>query len=446
MFGKGKAIRFQNRIKQNQIRGNLPDTNRTSKIGSQIEYRNNSKPDTGLIISVIFLSIFGLLMVFSASAVISYFSHDGDTFYFFNRQVIWIFLGSLLGYFFYRLKMPAIKKIGIYMIIAAVLLMIFMLPEALSPSLEDGRKVIDMPLVTTLNGATRWYDLGIFSLQPAELLKLGLIIFTASFLTMDSKKKKEREKIIESNKNSPFRYFLSALLIRHQLFSLLIGIAFLIFAQRDLDTLVIIFLIFLSIYYVGEEKEGKGVRSFFLFISALIVGTFSMLIEGYRRTRFLSFIEILFKGEPSKEFRLGESFQVWNGLVAIGSGGLFGLGYGESRQKLFFLQEASYTDSIFAVLGEEFGLLGTLLVILGFIYFLSAGLSIAKSAKDKFSSLVATGITLWIVIQAFLNIAANLAAIPFGGMPLPFFTYGGSNTIIILAGIGILLNISRQKS
>ncbi len=406
---------------------------------------NKKQPNTSVIIVVIFLSVFGLLMVFSSSAVISYFSHNGDTFYFFNRQLAWIAIGSIVGLIFYRLKLVQIKKIGIVMVIVSILLMIFMLPEAFSPTLADGTKAIDIPLVSTLNGATRWYDLGIFSLQPAELLKLGLVIYTSAFLTLDSKKKKEQEKIINSNKDSFFKYFVSNLLTKYQHFTLMGFIAFLIFAQRDLDTLIILFLIFVSIYFAGEEKEGKGIKATFLLGVASIIGILSMVIEQYRRIRFLSFLEILFKGEPSKEFRLGESFQVWNGLVAIGSGGFFGLGYGESRQKLFFLQEASYTDSIFAVLGEEFGLMGSFIVILGFIYFLSAGLSIAKNTTNKTASLIATGITLWIVIQAFLNIAANLAAIPFGGMALPFFTYGGSNTIIILAAIGILLNISANK-
>src|SRR5690606_23973454 len=115
------------------------------------------------------------------------------------------------------------------------------------------------------------------------------------------------------------------------------------------------------------------------------------------------------------------------------------------RQKLFFLQEAAYTDSIFAVIAEELGLLGSLAVVFAFLLFASRGLNIAKNASDRFSSLLAIGLTSWIVIQAFLNIAANLSIIPFAGMPLPFFTYGGSNTITVLIAVGLLLNISKEK-
>jgi cell division protein FtsW len=175
------------------------------------------------------------------------------------------------------------------------------------------------------------------------------------------------------------------------------------------------------------------------------MGLAATLLASYRMSRFQSFLQILINGEPSNTFKRGESFQVWNGLVALGLGGLLGVGYGQSKQKLFFLQEAAYTDSIFSIVGEEFGLLGTLAVILGFLVILSIGLKIAKEAPNKYLFLFASGITAWIIIQAFLNIAANLALIPFGGIPLPFLTYGGSNTIMILIGVGLLLNISKKR-
>jgi cell division protein FtsW len=186
------------------------------------------------------------------------------------------------------------------------------------------------------------------------------------------------------------------------------------------------------------------VTSSLLIVSA-IMGLAATLLASYRMSRFQSFLQILINGEPSNTFKRGESFQVWNGLVALGLGGLLGVGYGQSKQKLFFLQEAAYTDSIFSIVGEEFGLLGTLAVILGFLVILSIGLKIAKEAPNKYLFLFASGITAWIIIQAFLNIAANLALIPFGGIPLPFLTYGGSNTIMILIGVGLLLNISKKR-
>src|SRR5690606_6937481 len=198
---------------------------------------------------------------------------------------------------------------------------------------------------------------------------------------------------------------------------------------------------FLSVFYVSRKEKSEIYKVIGIAAVALIAGFIAISTVSYRNSRLQCYEEILIYGEPIGDSKIGDCFQVWNGLIGVGSGGLFGVGYGQSRQKLFFLQEAAYTDSIFTVVAEEFGLVGSVAVILGFVVFLSQGLRIAKNAPSRYTTFVTVGITSWITIQALLNIAANLALIPFGGMPLPFLTYGGSNTIMILAGVGILLNI-----
>lgn len=395
------------------------------------------EPNYPLILLVIFLTIFGLLMIFSSSAVISYIYYEGDTFYFFKRQIIWIVIGTVLGFIAYLIPTKSYRKIGQISIVFSLLLLLYTLPEALFG--------VEVPFVKTLNGATRWIDLSFFDLQPSEIFKLAIVLFTASFMTMAKDVEKGIKKFIDSKADSQIWY--SILVIGYTFFPIIVvGLgSLMILGQKDLDTIVIIVLSFLVVYYVGGTTRFHTIVSYLVLVVSLVVGALASLFVGYRKSRINAFVQILLYGEPSDASKAGESFQVWNGLIAIGSGGLLGVGYGESRLKLFFLQEAAYTDSIFAIIGEEFGLFGTLLVIIAFLLFLSFGLKIAKEAEDRFSSLLAVGITSWIVIQAFLNIAANISVIPFGGMPLPFFSYGGSNTIMILIGVGILLNISRNS-
>lgn len=406
---------------------------KASKNINKVRYQ----PNYSLIIVVILMLLFGLLMIFSASAVIAYIYEGGDTFFFFKKQILWIAIGTFLAFLAYRMELSSLRKHSILIMGVTILLMLYLVPEALFD--------IQMPFVDTINGATRWINIGITTIQPSEIAKLSVIIFSASWFTMSDKKKSSIEAYIRKQKDYPI--FQSILTLCYKTFPFIVmGIVIaLVLIQKDLDTVVIIALIFISIFYLsGQGRRHMLVTASLLVVSG-IMGMAATLMARYRMSRFQSFLQILINGEPSNTFKRGESFQVWNGLVALGLGGLFGVGYGQSKQKLFFLQEAAYTDSIFTIVGEEFGLLGTLAVILGFLVILSIGLKIAKEAPNKYLFLFASGITAWIIIQAFLNIAANLALIPFGGMPLPFLTYGGSNTIMILIGVGLLLNISKKR-
>jgi len=396
----------------------------------------SDRPNIPLLgVTVTFL-IAGLLMIFSASAVLAFVRYQ-DTFYFVKKQIIFIVIGFILAYLLYKMKYLQLRYLSKVLLIVGMLLLLYLIPQALLK--------IPMPGVVTLNGATRWIRIpGLFDIQPAELAKIVIILFTSLWLTRSDKTKLKHEKWIKSFKDNEFLH--PFIKFGYSVFPLIVVLftSLFILFERDLDTIVIIVLTFFAIYYAASTTKKESRFVLILLGLALMVGVAASIFEPYRRERVQSFVEILVKGEPDN--KQGGSFQIWNGLIAIGSGGIFGVGYGESRQKLFFLQEAAYTDSIFAVFAEEFGLLGSLILIFGYFYFMSIGLQIARNSKNKYLAFVAIGVTAWISIQAFLNIAANLAIIPFGGMPLPFFTYGGSNTITTLMGIGLLLNASKTSN
>lgn len=394
------------------------------------------RPSIPLLGTTVSFLIAGLLMIFSASAVLAFVRYE-DTFYFVKKQIIFIVIGFSVAYVLYKMKYLQLRYLSKVLLIIGTILLIYLIPQSLLG--------IELPGVVTLNGATRWIRIpGLFDIQPAELAKIVIIMFTSLWLTRGDKTKLKHEKWVKGYKDNEFLY--PFIKFGYSNFPLVVVAltSFFILLERDLDTIVIIVLTFFAIYYASSTSKKESRFILILLSLALIVGVAASILEPYRRERVQSFVEILVNGEP--ENKQGGSFQIWNGLIAIGSGGIFGVGYGESRQKLFFLQEAAYTDSIFAVFAEEFGLIGSLILIFGYFYFMSIGLQIAKNSKNKYLAYMSIGVTAWISIQAFLNIAANLAIIPFGGMPLPFFTYGGSNTITTLMGIGLLLNASKTSN
>lgn len=381
-------------------------------------------PNMALVYLVILFIIAGLLMVYSASYFYSDRKFDGDVFFIFKRQFIFIIIGLIAAFGTYITPLKVIKKMSVPLIVFGIFLLIIILPEALFK--------IDLPIVATKNGATRWLTLRGSDFQPAEYIKFTFIIYLSAWLTRQVPKVK---KIDEIRNEIIYKNIIP--------FILLLGsISFLILAQRDLDTTMILVLTIMSVYYASGTSIIHSISTVAILGFSVLFGFVALLTESYRRSRVLSYLKIIKDGRP--EDATGDSFQVWNGIVAIGTGKLWGSGYTESHLKLGYMQEAAYTDSIFAVIGEEFGLIGTVALIIAFLYFMSLGFDIAKKAPDRFSSYLALGMTSWITIQALLNIAANLAVIPFGGMPLPFFTYGGSNTIMNLMAVGIILNVSRE--
>ncbi|OGY24216.1 MAG: hypothetical protein A2Y57_03125, partial [Candidatus Woykebacteria bacterium RBG_13_40_7b] len=315
------------------------------------------KPDLILTILTIILVLFGLLMVYDASGVVAL-REFGDKYYFIRLQTIWAALGLIL--FFVGLSLPykIWEKLSVPILVVALILLLLTLT----------------PLGVTKFGAQRWLDLGFIniSIQPAEAAKLAYIFYLASFL---SKK------------------------IRLLPFLVVTGlIAAIVLYQRDFGTTTIITLIGLSIYFLA----GASIWQFLLLVPALILsGLLLILIEPYRLRRFLTFLN------PNLD-PLGSAYHIRQILIALGSGGILGVGLGKSVQKFEYLPGV-VTDSIFAVIGEELGFLGSGLLISAFLLLIWRGIQVAKGAPDKFGKLLAAGITSWLAIQAFINISAMAA-------------------------------------
>ncbi|MCJ7805144.1 putative lipid II flippase FtsW [Patescibacteria group bacterium] len=346
--------------------------------------------DSKLLFVTLALVVLGLIAVADASApqALSVFN---DKYYLVKQQLVWAGLGLVLMFIASKIKYTFWEKIATPLFFICILTLIAVLIPGI------GARVY---------GARRWIPLGFFSLQPSEFVKLGLAVYLA--------------KVASKHKN--FWAFFIPLGI----------VAALIIAQPDLGTdLIVVFIGLAQIFSSGINL--------FLFAGAVagggILAFLVTFFSGYRRDRLMTFLAQ--SSDP-----LGKDYHVRQILLALGSGGIFGVGLGQSRQKFLFLPEAS-TDSIFAIIAEEVGFLGALVLIIIFAFFIYRAFRIAQHAPDKFSQILATGISAWIGGQMILNIASMVALVPLTGVPLPFFSYGGSALTMVLIGVGILLNISR---
>ncbi|MBI2050119.1 MAG: putative lipid II flippase FtsW [Candidatus Staskawiczbacteria bacterium] len=348
-------------------------------------------PNYYLFFLVTVLVILGILFLSTISASVSMRIFK-NTNYFLIHQLYLLLAGMALAALAYKLPLNYLKKISPYLLLFnLVLLILVFLP----------------PIGVKFGGANRWINLGLFTFQPSELLKITAILYLAALL---------------SNK----RVFIPFLI-------LLAVISLILVLQPDVSTLGIIGSTLLLMYFFAGTPFWHTVL---IFLTA-IAGLFALIkFEPYRFDRWLIFLH------PETD-PLGKGLQVKQSLIAIGSGGFFGKGWGMSSQKFGFLPQAM-SDSLFAIWGEETGIIGSLLLVVLFSFFLLLGVKIAKSSRDSFSQLTAFGITFWIIIQTFLNIAANLGILPLAGIPLPFFSYGGSHLVVELIGVGILLNISKN--
>lgn len=350
------------------------------------------KPDFSLFILVLVLTFFGIVMVYSAS-VFEAWQIYADKYHFLKAQLLWFGIG-LLGLFIMTfIPLNLIKKTaGVFFSLTLALLVIVLIPGIGNSTL----------------GARRWINISGFGLQPTELAKLSLSIYLSAWLI----------------KHRPFWSYLIIL-------GLVLG---LIMLQPDLGTAIIIIFSSVMVYYVS------GANWFYLFavgIFSSLSGLALILTSTYRKARLLTFLN------PTQD-PLGTSYHIRQALITIGSGGIFGLGLGQSRQKYQFLPQVT-TDSIFAVIAEELGFIGAALLIVLFSVLVFKAFKIARMAVDDFSRLLATAIASWLAIQITVNLAAMLALIPLTGVPLPFISYGGSSLIVNLAAVGLLLNISRYQ-
>jgi len=356
--------------------------------------------DRALLLAVGALTAFGLVMVFSASEVQGWLWFHNPAYYF-EHQLMWLALGVILLFAganldYHRLR-PLAWPLGL---VTVVLMVLVLLPH----------------FGIEVNGARRWLRLGPLQMQPAELAKIAAIVFMALWL----ERHRDRLSSLE-NGVVPFLALLG--------FTIL-----LVILERDLGTTLIVAGILLAQFLVAGGRKRHVLL--LALIMALCVYLF-IRMEPYRLHRILAFVDPW--SDP-----LNTGFQAIQSVVALGSGGFAGLGLGHSIQKYQWLPFA-HTDFIFAIVGEETGLLGTSAVLALFGLFAYRGYRVALKAPDAFGSLLACGVTTWIALQALINIAAVTVTLPTTGIPLPFISYGGSSLAITLLAVGILINVSTQS-
>ena len=358
------------------------------------------KPDLFILLIVLFLLILGVVMVTSASFPRALSTTGGDDpFAIGKKQLFFSLLSLVMMIITINFDYHRFRKLTV---LFAVLAPIFL--------------VVVLFFGVEVNGARRWFDFKIFNFQPSEFAKLALIFVLAHYLT---------------EIGSEVRTFSSGIFIPLIYVGLICG---LIMMEPDLGTTIVIFAIFVAMLFAA------GVRISHLFtigLGAIGAGIALIIQEPYRLERLFSFID------PTQDPK-GSGWQILQSLMALGSGGVIGLGLGRSRQKFFYLPEP-HTDYIFSIIGEELGLLGTILILLSFLGLAWRGYKIALSTSDPYGSLLAVGITSWLVLQALINIAVVTATIPATGITLPLLSYGGSSLGITMIAIGILLNISRAQ-
>ncbi len=361
-------------------------------------YPRKKSPDILLFAATVLLLSIGIVMVYSASQVTAY-EKLGDTFYYLKRQLVWAVIGisamvSVMNLDYWRLRRYST------LIVAGSF---FLLVIVLIPGI--GRE---------LNGARRWVGFGAYAIQPSELAKLTLVIYMAHFLTRQNERVKDF-----------WRGVVPVL-------GLLAAAGALIMLEPDLGTSVALAgTVFLMLFVAGANLA----HLFGLACAALPVLGALIFGSEYRRRRFFAFLNPW--GDPSDT-----GYHIIQALYALGSGGLFGVGLGRSRQKLFYLPE-SHTDFIFAIISEELGFIGALAILLLFFFLIWRGFRVAISAPDSFSSVLAAGLTTMIALQLIINIGVVTASLPVTGIPLPFISSGGSSLVFTMMGVGILLNISR---
>jgi len=356
--------------------------------------------DRALLLAVGALTAFGLIMVFSASEVQGWLWFHNPAYYF-EHQLIWLSLGLVLLFAAARIDYHRLRPLAWPLgVVTVVLMVLVLLPH----------------FGVEVNGARRWLRLGPLQMQPAELAKIAAIVFMALWL----ERHRDRLSSLE-NGVVPFLALLG--------FTIL-----LVILERDLGTTLIIAGILLAQFLVAGGRKRHVLL--LALIMALCVYLF-IRMEPYRLHRILAFVDPW--SDP-----LNTGFQAIQSVVALGSGGFAGLGLGHSIQKYQWLPFA-HTDFIFAIVGEETGLLGTSAVLALFGLFAYRGYRVALKAPDAFGSLLACGVTTWIALQALINIAAVTVTLPTTGIPLPFISYGGSSLAITLLAVGILLNVSTQS-
>lgn len=353
--------------------------------------------DIPLLMITVILSVTGLIIMYSASFVVALVYYD-DPQHFLVRQVMWAALGGILMVAAIRTDYRRLRPLAVPILLLAVLALIAVLL-----------------IGTEVNGARRWLAAGPYTIQPSEFAKLAVIIYFAAWF---------------GSKGQHLKSFEHGLVP----FIVVVGsVGFLIMQQPNLGTTLVILLIAGTMFW----SAGASVRQ------SLTLGTIGLAAVAllattatYRSDRLFAFLH------PQQDPQ-GQGFQTLQSLIAIGNGGVTGLGLGASRSKFFYIPE-SHTDGVFVILAEEAGFVAAAAVILLFVLFLLRGFRVSRRAPDEFGRLLAVGITTWITVQALLNIGGIMRVVPLTGVPLPFLSYGGNALAAELLAVGILISISRQ--
>lgn len=373
----------------------------------------NNEKDTknnlefGMLITIIILLCAGIVMVASASSYYALSNYNNSN-YFLVRQLFFGIIGFIFMIIISNIDYKRYKKWGYLFYIICLVLLVLVLT----------------PLGQTRNGAKRWLGFGALVFQPSEIMKIGLVIGMSTYLSLNYKKL------------TSFKGYIIPILM-------LLLVVIVMFMQKHLSGTIVMFVAACSIIFVSGIKVKARYIIAGIIAAAAMLAVFIFMPSGdstessgsFRLDRIVSFLN------PEEDIK-GGNWQAAQSLYAIGSGGIFGRGLGQSRQKYLWLPEAQ-NDFIFSVLGEELGLVGTVTVLALFSFFIYRGYRIAITAKDMYGSLLATGITSAFALQILVNIAVVTCTVPVTGMPLPFFSYGGTALFINLCAMGILLNISR---
>ena len=353
-----------------------------------------------LLVVVATLTLLGLVMVLSASSVVGLQEH-GSSWHFFKRQAVWVGVGTAALLLLFRVDYHRWRRFAVPLSAVAFGMLVLVLVPGIG---------------VTVNGSTRWLAFGPMQFQPSELAKLAIVVLCADLLAA------QREQDPDA------RLRLRPVLV------VLATVSGLLLVQPNLGTAIVMAtIVLLMLLAAGASLARLGL------LTALAAGAaaFLALWEGYRRARVFAFLDPW--ADP-----LNSGYQTIQSLIGTASGGLFGVGLGASRAKWGFLPFA-HTDFIFAIIAEELGLLGALVVVALFAALAALGIRVAHNAPDTFGALLATGITAWFAVQAVINIGAVLAVLPITGVPLPFVSFGGSSMVVSLAATGLLLNVARQS-
>jgi cell division protein FtsW len=353
---------------------------------------------TGLLLAI------GLVMVLSASSVRSYATY-GSSYRIVMNQAIYVALGLPSMWIASRVPMRLWRKLALPLLIASLCLLVLVLVPGIGRSVDGARRWLPLP--------------GGFNLQPSEIAKLAALLWGADLLVRKRKLLREW---------------------KHLLVPLVPGfglIALLVMLEPDMGTTIVLMTILMSLLWV----VGAPLRVFSALAAITVaLGTLLAVAEPYRMARLTSFVD-----PCAAHQRLDNGFQACQGLQALTSGGVFGLGLGASREKWAGGLPNPYTDFVYAIIGEELGLLGSLTVLMLFTTLVYAGVRIARRTKDPFSQLVASGVTVWIAVQALVNIGTVVGLVPITGIPLPLISFGGSALVGTLISLGILLAIARTE-